>query len=216
MRSLSRAWAAVLVASLAMAVSLSTRVLGALPVFAFTVLPAMAGLRLAPNVAGAAAVAALLGAVAGVVGYGVAFLYQLPVGASQALVAGGGLVLAHALAWVLDRLHHWQAHRHGHIHSPGCGHLAVRHGDHVDYLNDGLLDHRHGDEQQIHKLQGQVDGHVHASPGHPHHHRHGANCGHPAVAHDDHVDYLVAGRLHHPHGDHCDDHGALELVEEHL
>lgn len=135
-----------LVASLALAVSLSTRVLGALPVFAFTVLPPMAGLRLAPNVAGAAAVAALLGAVAGVLGYLAAFLYQLPVGASQALVAGGGLLFAHALGWVLDRVHDWQSHRHGHIHSPGCGHLAMRHGDHVDYLHDGHLDQAHGDQ----------------------------------------------------------------------
>ena len=205
-----------LVASLAVAVSLSTRVLGALPVFAFTVLPPMAGLRLAPNVAGAAVVAALLGALAGVLGYFVAFLYQLPVGASQALVAGGGLVLAHVLGWLLDRLHNWQAHRHGHIHSPGCGHLAIRHGDHIDYLHEGRLDHRHSDGHEIHKLNGAIAGHTHAEPGHATHHRHGAACGHPAVVHDDHTDYLVGGRLHHPHGDHCDDHGKLEIAEEHL
>lgn len=205
-----------LVASLAIAVSLSTRVLGALPVFAFTVLPPMAGLRLAPNVAGAAVVAAVLGAVAGVVGYFVAFLYQLPVGASQALVAGGGLVFAHLLGWLLDRTHDWQAHRHGHIHSPGCGHLAVRHGDHVDYLHNGHLDHRHGDDHEVHKLEGSNHGHVHALPGHASQHRHGVHCGHPAVEHNDHTDYLVNGRLHHPHGDHCDDHGELELADEHL
>ena len=29
---------------------------------------------------------------------------------------------------------------HGHEHGPDCGHLAVRHGDHVDYVHDG---HRH-------------------------------------------------------------------------
>jgi hypothetical protein len=29
------------------------------------------------------------------------------------------------------------------------------------------------------------------------------------VPHGDHVDYLVADHLHHPHGDHCDDHGPL-------
>ena len=28
----------------------------------------------------------------------------------------------------------------GHEHGPGCGHLAVEHGDHVDYVHDG---HRH-------------------------------------------------------------------------
>jgi hypothetical protein len=32
------------------------------------------------------------------------------------------------------------------------------------------------------------------------------------VPHGDHVDYLVDGRLHHVHGQHCDDHGALTLA----
>jgi UDP-2,3-diacylglucosamine pyrophosphatase LpxH len=32
------------------------------------------------------------------------------------------------------------------------------------------------------------------------------------VPHGDHVDYLVSGHLHHPHGDHCDDHGPLEMA----
>jgi hypothetical protein len=26
------------------------------------------------------------------------------------------------------------------------------------------------------------------------------------------VDYVVDGRLHHPHGDHCDDHGPVQLA----
>jgi hypothetical protein len=33
------------------------------------------------------------------------------------------------------------------------------------------------------------------------------------VAHGDHVDYVVAGHLHHPHGDHCDDHGPAAGVQ---
>jgi hypothetical protein len=32
------------------------------------------------------------------------------------------------------------------------------------------------------------------------------------VPHGDHTDYLVGDHLHHPHGDHCDDHGALRLA----
>jgi hypothetical protein len=31
------------------------------------------------------------------------------------------------------------------------------------------------------------------------------------VPHGDHVDYLVDGKLHHPHDDHCDDHGSLTV-----
>ena len=30
---------------------------------------------------------------------------------------------------------------HAHTHGPGCGHPAVRHGDHTDYLHDGHLHH---------------------------------------------------------------------------
>jgi hypothetical protein len=32
------------------------------------------------------------------------------------------------------------------------------------------------------------------------------------VPHGDHMDYLIDGRLHHKHGDHCDDHGPLALA----
>ena len=48
--------------------------------------------------------------------------------------------------------------------------------------------------------------------GHESTHQHGAGCGHEAVPHGNHIDYLVNGRLHHPHGDHCDDHGPLSVV----
>jgi hypothetical protein len=33
-----------------------------------------------------------------------------------------------------------------------------------------------------------------------------------AVPHGDHVDYLVDGHLHHPHGGHCDHHGAVRFA----
>jgi hypothetical protein len=32
------------------------------------------------------------------------------------------------------------------------------------------------------------------------------------VPHGDHHDYLIDGRLHHPHGDHCDDHGPVTVL----
>jgi hypothetical protein len=43
-------------------------------------------------------------------------------------------------------------------------------------------------------------------------HVHGPDCGHDAVPHDDHTDYLVDGGLHHPHDHHCDDHGERLLA----
>jgi|SRR5436309_2439659 hypothetical protein len=100
---------------------------------------------------------------------------------------------------------------HPHEHGSDCGHTAVRHDDHVDYLHGGHLHHPHEEH---------VDEHVIAiDQGHPGEHtepvscdsshRHGSDCGHEAVPHGDHVDYLVDGRLHWPHEDHCDDHGPL-------
>jgi len=47
----------------------------------------------------------------------------------------------------------------------------------------------------------------HNAKGHEAGHHHGAACGHEAVRHGGHSDYVVEGRLHHAHNDHCDDLG---------
>jgi zinc transport system permease protein len=39
-----------------------------------------------------------------------------------------------------------------------------------------------------------------------HHHQHGPDCGHVAVTHGDHVDYVHDGRRHAAHGQHYDEH----------
>ncbi len=106
---------------------------------------------------------------------------------------------------------------HTHQHGPSCGHRAIHHEGHQDYLHDGHLHHSH---------EGHIDEHVfavsstnpadctpsHACRGHEAGHRHGTGCGHEAVPHGDHVDYLVNGHLHFAHGAHCDDHGAVRLI----
>lgn len=107
--------------------------------------------------------------------------------------------------------------KHDHEHGKDCGHTAVRHGDHVDFLHDGHLHHPHDDHYDEHAFEvtaqnpdgchAGAKGCVNAG------HQHGPDCGHEPVPHGDHVDYLVEGRLHHPHGDHCDDHGPIEVVE---
>ncbi|HHS0832622.1 TPA: hypothetical protein ACTDMQ_004466 [Salmonella enterica subsp. enterica serovar Muenchen] len=50
--------------------------------------------------------------------------------------------------------------------------------------------------------------------GHDTKHKHGPDCGHEPVPHGNHIDYLVDGRLHHPHGDHCDDHGLVDVLKK--
>jgi hypothetical protein len=104
-----------------------------------------------------------------------------------------------------------------HIHSPGCGHTAVRHRDHVDYLDQGHLQHVRADRTEEHAIEVTETNPDRCSPehraqGHESTHQHGPGCGHEAVPHGNHIDYLVNGRLHHPHGDHCDDHGPLSVV----
>ncbi|MFY9643068.1 MAG: hypothetical protein WCD20_05785 [Rhodomicrobium sp.] len=97
-----------------------------------------------------------------------------------------------------------------HMHGPNCGHTAVRHGDHVDYLADGRLLHPHEGHADEHVIEISETNPAQCTPEQScGAHTHGPNCGHEAVPHGDHVDYLVDGRLHHPHGGHCDDHGPL-------
>ena len=83
--------------TLALAISVGTRVVGALPVFALSVLPAVVGARLATHLPMALSASAAVGAVAGYYGYLFAFLHDLPVGASQTLVAIAFVVLGEAV-----------------------------------------------------------------------------------------------------------------------
>ncbi len=82
--------------SVGLSVALCTRALGALPVFAFSVLPAMAALVLTSRIGLVFGLAGLFGALAGVGGYAVSFRAELPVGATQtalaALFVGAALV----------------------------------------------------------------------------------------------------------------------------
>ena len=101
--------------TLATAISVCTEVLGALPAFAFSVLPALAALRLAASVKQALIMAALLGAFSGFAGYLVAFLWELPVGASQTLVGVVVLALATVIGKVIRKAR-WSTQRP--VHSP--------------------------------------------------------------------------------------------------
>jgi|694.fasta_scaffold19903_4 hypothetical protein len=108
---------------------------------------------------------------------------------------------------------------HDHVHGANCGHTAIQHGDHVDYLHDGHLHHQdgagvveeHALEVNANNPESCTGGHV--CSGHAADHVHGPDCGHPAVPHGDHVDYLVDGHLHYQHNGHCDNHGNVSIVK---
>nr|PZN28474.1 MAG: ABC transporter permease [Pseudomonadota bacterium] len=73
-------------AFVALEVSVATRALGALPVFAFSVLPPVVGLAVSKGLFGALAVSVLVGGISPALGYVGAYFGELPVGATQAAV----------------------------------------------------------------------------------------------------------------------------------
>ena len=107
---------------------------------------------------------------------------------------------------------------HTHKHGKDCGHTAIQHNGHIDYLHDGHLHHPCGENQvEEHVIEVTDINPDVCTPDlqcqcHETGHVHGPGCGHEAIPHGDHIDYIVEGRLHHPHGDHCDDHGPIQLV----
>lgn len=113
--------------------------------------------------------------------------------------------------------HRQHAGTHAHEHGPNCGHTAIAHNGHTYYLHDGHLHHAHGDHVDDHQIEVSRTNPENCTPdhncgAHQKNHVHGAGCGHQAVPHGNHVDYLVDGHLHHPCEGHCDDHGALEVA----
>ncbi|HUQ05250.1 MAG TPA: metal ABC transporter permease [Kofleriaceae bacterium] len=94
----------VLVITIGVMVGESARALGALPAFALSTMPGVAAVLVArgplwvPYV-----VAAIVGAAAGAGGYVVAFLFELPVGATQAACAGAAVIVAVLLRLVTGR-----------------------------------------------------------------------------------------------------------------
>src|ERR1051326_5948512 len=96
---------------------------------------------------------------------------------------------------------------HPHVHDAQCGHPRVLHEGHIDYLHEGHLHSALGDSYEEHIIAETSLNPAACIP---------LTCagdhqGQEAVPHADHTDYLVAGHLHHRHGDHCDDHGPLSL-----
>jgi zinc transport system permease protein len=138
----------------AVSVSVSMRTVGLLLVSALLVVPVATAQQFArgfrTTMAGAM-VAGLLASVAGVTTS--AFVDVLP-GATIVLIAILGFAATAPVGILLQRRRLARVpfempehpaeqvveENHGHEHGPGCGHVAIEHGDHVDYIHDG---HRH-------------------------------------------------------------------------
>jgi zinc transport system permease protein len=85
---------AVLMISIGLMVGVSARALGALPVFAFSTLSAIAALVLDLRLPWTFLLATLAGAISGLGGYLFAYFYNFPVGGSQTVLASALVVLA--------------------------------------------------------------------------------------------------------------------------
>ncbi len=82
-----RFWSGVLFLTVGLAIPVSARALGALPVFAFLTIPAAAALLLTSRLRPAFAVATLLGLVAAGGGYVVSWFWQTPTGPTMVVLA---------------------------------------------------------------------------------------------------------------------------------
>ena len=138
----------------AISVSVAMRTVGLLLVSALLVIPVATAQQFSRGFRAtmlAAMVAGLLASIAGVV---TSWYVDVPPGSSIVLVALLGFTVTAPVGIVLQRQRAARVpfemperpeeqvveENHGHEHGPGCGHVAIEHGDHVDYIHDG---HRH-------------------------------------------------------------------------
>jgi zinc transport system permease protein len=84
----ARLWDGVLFFTIGLAIPVSARALGALPVFAFLTIPASAALLLARRLRPAFGIATGLGVVAAAGGYALSWVWQIPTGATMVTLAG--------------------------------------------------------------------------------------------------------------------------------
>jgi zinc transport system permease protein len=133
-------------------VVISMRIVGLLLISALMIVPNAVGQVVARSFRGTLLTAIVVGVVVSVAGTTTSFYADTPSGATIVLLAIGVFLLA-ALAAALrtavhDRRRHVRAHTHE--HGPDCGHEALVHGDHVDYVHDGSRHAPHGAEYDEH------------------------------------------------------------------
>jgi zinc transport system permease protein len=127
----------------AVTIVMSMRVVGLLLISALMIIPNATAQLLARSFRSGLWWAVGIGVVSSVGGVLLSYEVETPSGGTIVLVAIGTFLAVSAATMARDRFRraaHARAEAHHHEHGPGCGHEAVAHGDHVDYLHDG---HRH-------------------------------------------------------------------------
>ncbi|MGH3362270.1 MAG: metal ABC transporter permease [Nocardioides sp.] len=143
----------------AVSVSVAMRTVGLLLVSALMVVPVATAQQLTKSFRATLVAAMALGAIASVGGLVLSafasFQARVPPGPTIVLLALLGFAVTWPVGAVLRARRrarapfptipvegHDVSDVHPHVHGPDCGHLAVPHGDHVDYVHDG---HRHAE-----------------------------------------------------------------------
>jgi len=138
----------------AVSVSVAMRTVGLLLVSALLVIPVATAQQFARGFRSTMLSAMVAGALAAVIGVSISAFVDVPPGSTIVLVALAGFAVTAPVGVVLQRRRIARVpfempeppaeqaveEPHGHQHGPGCGHIAIEHGDHVDYIHDG---HRH-------------------------------------------------------------------------
>lgn len=141
----------------AVTVVVSMRVVGLLLISALMIVPNAAAQPLARSFRAGMGIAVAIGLACAVGGVASSYYLDTPSGGTIVVGAIGVYAVVAATAGLWARLRsrrerHTLAHEHE--HGPGCGHEAIPHGDHVDYLHDG---HRHAPHHGHYDEHGHVD-----------------------------------------------------------
>ena len=147
----------------AVTVTVAMRTVGLLLVSALMVVPVAAARNVVSGFTAALALATVLGVAVSVGGAALAFPLDAAPGALIVVLA----IAVFALSWPVSLLVRRrrvtavqpevrpeaaepESAGHPHLHSAGCGHQSIPHGDHVDYLHDGHRHAAHADHYDEH------------------------------------------------------------------
>jgi len=127
----------------AVTVVIAMRVVGLLLISALMIVPNATSQLVARSFRSAMRMAVVIGVVCSVGGVTTSFYADTAPGGTIVLLAIALFMVAASYSALRGRIlgkRHNEAERHEHEHGPECGHAAIEHDEHVDYLHDG---HRH-------------------------------------------------------------------------
>jgi zinc transport system permease protein len=127
----------------AVTVVVAMRVVGLLLISALMIVPNATAQLIAGSFRSAMRIAVVIGVICSVGGVSASFYADTAPGGTIVLLAIALFLIAASYSALRGRItgrRHKEAEQHEHEHGPGCGHPAIEHEHHVDYLHDG---HRH-------------------------------------------------------------------------